>query len=359
MGTSSARLEASLQYDEVGRIVGAGSVDDASVACRGTLKRRGEVWRYSIKFETLTREVRVRVSGLVGSETAAVRYRGPKGKVRLRAHPVSVLASLGAQAGTADLSLQVDVEGKVLGSGRFTSGLGNDPQGTGIVEGRLRCDSLRLRFESGRQRLSFRGTLENGFFVGKLKVKAPPARETVKNFSIALEGKLLEARMTNRDCEPTCGDGVCEGGENRFGCPDDCPPACGDRICDPDEDEDSCPADCRPPTPPTCDGRCDGSLDRILCPCDCNECGDGLCCPGEDRFTCSRDCPFPRCGDGVCDFGENCTTCRRDCPFPLCGDGACNCGETSLTCSLDCRAVCGNGICESGETHQRCPFDCP
>lgn len=75
---------------------------------------------------------------------------------------------------------------------------------------------------------------------------------------------------------------------------DDAGPTCGDGICDAGEDSSSCPADC-PPSGPTC--------------------GDSLCEAGEDSVSCPADCPSggPTCGDGVCDAGEDSASCSLDC----------------------------------------------
>ncbi|MBU2561925.1 MAG: hypothetical protein KKD17_06525 [Nanoarchaeota archaeon] len=53
---------------------------------------------------------------------------------------------------------------------------------------------------------------------------------------------------TDTDCEPVCGNHVCEPGETSSNCEKDCEqepsPVCGDGNCDPGEDMSSCPDDC-------------------------------------------------------------------------------------------------------------------
>lgn len=67
----------------------------------------------------------------------------------------------------------------------------------------------------------------------------------------------------------TCGDSVCNVGENAQSCPQDCPDVCGDSFCTGFEGTTNCPADC-------------GS-----------QCGDGVCNGNEDAMNCSADCATP------------------------------------------------------------------
>ncbi len=51
---------------------------------------------------------------------------------------------------------------------------------------------------------------------------------------------------------PFCGDGVCEvsRGETHATCPADCTPSCGNKVCNSGENTLSCPGDCRSPEGP-------------------------------------------------------------------------------------------------------------
>jgi hypothetical protein len=51
---------------------------------------------------------------------------------------------------------------------------------------------------------------------------------------------------TDSDCEPVCGNHVCEVGETEDSCEHDCPqqPDCGNQKCEQGEDAKSCPRDC-------------------------------------------------------------------------------------------------------------------
>ncbi len=190
--------------------------------------------------------------------------------------------------------------------------------------------------------------------------------------------------------ESTCGDGRCEGGENRDNCLQDCQhlPFCGDGACNGTESCGSCQVDCG-----WCDsgfvpvdsgrvcghGHCDFGESCATCSADCGPCdsgvvpadsgawgcGDFRCNLGETCSTCPQDCgPCPPgCGDGTCGGGETCMTCPTDCGrcAPRCGDGTCNGAETCTTCPTDCGACgarCGDGTCNGTETCTSCPADC-
>ncbi|MCH7995500.1 MAG: hypothetical protein IIB57_13795, partial [Planctomycetes bacterium] len=106
-------------------------------------------------------------------------------------------------------------------------------------------------------------------------------------------------------------------------CPTDCPTTCGDEVCECGENSGNCCADCA-------------------------SCGDGVCECGETCNSCLTDCP-PTCGDGVCECGENCSNCPLDCATG-CGDGCCTGLETTCNCPIDCPGpCCGNNIKEPGE----------
>lgn len=153
------------------------------------------------------------------------------------------------------------------------------------------------------------------------------------------------------DAGPSCGDGVCNGGETCQDCPADCgacPASCGDSVCGDGEDCLSCPGDC---------GACPAS------------CGNKKCEPalGESCKGCPTDCGVcpATCGNGKCDggAGESCQVCPSDCGScpAFCGDGACNGADTCTTCPLDCGVCpggCGDGTCNGNETCTSCSADC-
>jgi serine/threonine-protein kinase len=87
---------------------------------------------------------------------------------------------------------------------------------------------------------------------------------------------------------PTCGNGMCEIGEDHVSCPVDCcelsgagsgsggcVATCGNGMCEIGEDHTSCPSDCCAVGP---DGNC------------LPVCGNGMCETGEDPASCPGDC---------------------------------------------------------------------
>jgi hypothetical protein len=78
------------------------------------------------------------------------------------------------------------------------------------------------------------------------------------------------SRVVSEPCP--CGNGVCDGDETRWSCPQDCNP-CGNGVCDGDETRWSCPVDCDP-----CGGR--------------STCGDGTCCPDSGICPSGYHCPI-------------------------------------------------------------------
>ena len=141
----------------------------------------------------------------------------------------------------------------------------------------------------------------------------------------------------------TCGDGVCEPGEE---CPQDATD-CPDTTCyDP-----TCTSGCGE-EPVTQYGTDEG----------CTAAGDG-CSEGEcacDGFgSCAAvngyDCSFPSgCASGICCF----EVCQAGPCEGYCGDGICDhSNESEFSCPQDCQAECGDNHCSFGEEFD-CPQDC-
>ena len=111
--------------------------------------------------------------------------------------------------------------------------------------------------------------------------------------------------------------------------------SCGDGVCDFGDNFENCPGDC-----PVCD----------------NMCGDDLC---PEKVCLGSGCPCP----------ESWESCPGDCPGPVCGNKECEDGETIKSCPGDCSELewgdvndehlCGDGICwEEAENYKNCPGDC-
>lgn len=141
---------------------------------------------------------------------------------------------------------------------------------------------------------------------------------------------------------PVCDfNGVCDLGEDCFGCPSDCASSsgasCGDGVCSAGDGEDcvSCPADCN--------GMQSGKRANRYC---CGDgdgvnpisCSDPLCMTG--GWICTDVVTPPSCcGDLICEGAEPAGGCEVDCgPAAVCGDGFCDPGETTCTCAADCGA---------------------
>lgn len=179
--------------------------------------------------------------------------------------------------------------------------------------------------------------------------------------------------LNDPDCNPTCGNGVLEGGE----------------TCDPPS---SCPTSASCQSSDACiTTSIEGDASKCSATCETSEItackpGDGCCpkgCNNGDDSECSASC-----GDGVvsgtetcepssktkpcptsCDDGDPCTKdlrtgtpeqCNVVCtnmPItkPLSGDQCCPKGANAVS-DGDCAAMCGNGVVESGEL---CDGNCP
>ena len=109
-----------------------------------------------------------------------------------------------------------------------------------------------------------------------------------------------------------------------------------------------------PPQPPpqpkpnpqgsTCgNGMCETGEDHVSCPVDCCELSGAGSGAGSGGGGGSGGCAA-RCGNGMCELGEDHASCPSDC---------CAVGPDG-----SCLPVCGNGFCEVGEDATSCPGDC-
>jgi 3',5'-cyclic AMP phosphodiesterase CpdA len=162
-------------------------------------------------------------------------------------------------------------------------------------------------------------------------------------------------------CQDTCGNDICDVGEDCVLCPGDCISGagggvCGNSVCEPEAGEDclACPDDCA--------GQQGGKPSKRFC---CGDgdgqnpvgCEDSRCTDAE--FDCGSTAVSYCCGDGVCEGNEDSYTCEVDCgPPPICGDGFCDPGEDICNCSVDCGNPspenCDDGIDNDCDGHTDC-----
>jgi len=136
----------------------------------------------------------------------------------------------------------------------------------------------------------------------------------------------------------TCGNGICDVGENCYNCPSDCISGSGGALSCNNLPEGVCFKD-------VCDGVCYPRKDLPECP-DCAPsycCGDGVCTSPEDSYNCTIDCsePLPTlCGNGYCDAGEDRCSCPDDCGGEVCSNGIDDDCDDLVDCSDtdDCKS---------------------
>ncbi len=189
-------------------------------------------------------------------------------------------------------------------------------------------------------------------------------REISKNQFIAvfiIIGIIAAIFLIFNFTKESCGNKVCEQGENCFDCPSDCEcnigeycsstekrcikPTCGDGNCERLENCSDCPVDCG-----TCkitsfcgDNKCDAGELCSTCPKDCGICqpryicGNNICESEENCYDCPKDCK--------CDESEYCSSIQKECMKPVCGDGNCEPYENSGNCCLDCSCYLPEEIC--------------
>jgi hypothetical protein len=203
--------------------------------------------------------------------------------------------------------------------------------------------------------------------------------------------EVVEPDLPPADEEDPCGDGKCTPPENSVTCPLDCqaPASCGNELCEAGEDEGNCAPDCgyasefmlclqaKCPAPFKTCNLDQGCAEFSECAIDCGGtvkcielCLVGLAgntlSKGKALVGCAYDnkCYPTSCGDGACQGPkENGVSCSKDCKAGAgaCGDGTCGGSENHKNCPGDCKegtTECGNGTCEPGETPASCAKDC-
>lgn len=163
----------------------------------------------------------------------------------------------------------------------------------------------------------------------------------------------------NETAEPTCRDGIQNGGEEGVDCGGVCQACespnnttnntsgatCSDGEQNGDEEGVDCGGSCTACGPaPTCtDGEQNGDEEGVDCGGDCDPCAtctDGLLNQDEEEVDCGGSCPAcPTCTDGAQNGDETGVDCGGTCAAcPTCQDGAQNGDETGVDCGGSCPA---------------------
>jgi hypothetical protein len=134
---------------------------------------------------------------------------------------------------------------------------------------------------------------------------------------------------------------------DRDGIGDACDPqTCGNNICEPGENNSNCCVDCGCRPGQSCvNNNCTGVPFVCILDTDCN-----------DYIACTRDICYHRNSTAAFCGHVELDKCSQEKTDGCCPDG-CN-AETDM----DCDPICGNGVCEdfySKESFRSCSLDCP
>ena len=165
--------------------------------------------------------------------------------------------------------------------------------------------------------------------------------------------------------ETVCGDGICNGDEDYYNCPDDCnaPGECDPGFVSDCVDDDCCPESWIGDGFEDCEDQAYG-CDLTCYDNDGGDCGAGGTDGGTDGGTTGgttggtescEDCEFDwsAYGSECCDtawdeFGIDCATLESGYGWDCAG----------CSCPGDGPAECGDGNCTGDETYENCPEDC-
>lgn len=174
--------------------------------------------------------------------------------------------------------------------------------------------------------------------------------------------EMMRQFVTVNDPANCDGDGVCEAGEDGFGCAIDCPQVsgakCGNGLCEIGDGEDcvSCAADCAGVQAGGGGDFCcgDGGTNPIAC--GVNAADDRCIDATLDRFCRVATRVAATCGDRLCEGEETALSCAQDCVVPACeptelinelscvDDQDNDCDGFVDVADLDCMDTDGDGI---------------
>ena len=193
-----------------------------------------------------------------------------------------------------------------------------------------------------------------------------PEQPSVETPGICAEGTVLydaPAVSVTWSIETVCGDGVCNGDEDYYNCPEDCnaPGECDEGFVPDCVDDDCCPESWIGDGFEDCEDQAYG-CDLTCYDNDGGDCGAGTDGGGTDgggttgggSESC-EDCEFDwtAYGSECCDtawdeYGIDCATLESNYGWDCAG----------CSCPGDGPAECGDGNCTGDETYESCPEDC-
>jgi hypothetical protein len=176
-GAAPVLVDVALAFDAKGKLVCGGTcrVDGAVVDVKGKVGHKNGSSVYQLVLKGRDKKVQVKFAGDPTSGTAAVDYRGPKGRTSGE-HAVAIARA--PAVATISVFPHVDAKGKLTGTGAVTSGFNNDQAAPGALKGKRKGDALKWTLKAGARKVSFAGRLAGEDFVGTLTLKLPPEKGT-------------------------------------------------------------------------------------------------------------------------------------------------------------------------------------
>jgi hypothetical protein len=197
--TTGGVVEVDLQikYDLAGTARLVGTLDGIVVSGKATIKTTvgSTTYKFSVRSATAPPIV-VNISGRYGSSTASCSYTGPKGRANIPENPVGLQASAPTLA-AIQISPLVNEKNVVTGTAQISSEFTTNPVVAGTVKGKVSSDLISLAIKHDKRSAMFTGRRVGNAYIGDLRLTIPPARETLTNVSLALDGVYVASGSAN------------------------------------------------------------------------------------------------------------------------------------------------------------------